>query len=151
MAAALGFIKDPLAREVFCLARWPGYAERDLSETRVLILRRVMDEGQRLQDEAITAWLQVEFEPTSANKAEAQRRAKEKWPNRLEMYPKLVDVAMRYTDGSGMPDQQATAKLLRVSERRFRSTWKAPMEWIHGYLCGLVQTAESQFRSAVRA
>ena len=150
VAAALGFIKDPLAREVFCLARWPGYAERDLSETRVLILRRVMDEGQRLQDEAITAWLQVEFEPTSANKAEAQRRAKEKWPNRLEMYPKLVDVAMRYTDGSGMPDQQATAKLLRVSERRFRSTWKAPMEWIHGYLCGLVQTAESQFRSAVK-
>ena len=47
VAAALGFIRDPLAREVFCLARWPGYAERDISETRVLILRRVMDEGQR--------------------------------------------------------------------------------------------------------
>jgi len=57
IAAALGFVLDPLAREVFCLARWPGYAERDLLETRVLVLRMVMDEGQRLQDEAITAAL----------------------------------------------------------------------------------------------
>ena len=38
IAAALGFVRDPLARELFCLTRWPGYAERDNRETRVLLL-----------------------------------------------------------------------------------------------------------------
>jgi hypothetical protein len=151
VAAALGFIKDPLAREVFCLARWPGYAERDVSETRVLVLRRVMDEGQRLADEAITAWLQVELAPSSRSRAEAEQRMARKWPSRLEMYPRMVDTALRYMDGSGLPDQPALAKMLKVSERRFRSTWRGPMDWIYGDLRALVETAERQFRSAIKS
>jgi len=150
VAAALGFIRDPLAREVFCLARWPGYAERDLSETRVLILRRVMDEGQRRQDEAITAWLQVELNPTRDHKIDAERRNREKWPARLEMYPRMVDLAMLHLDGSGLPDQEAVAKKLRVSSRRFRACWRGVMDWIHEDLLTMAKNAEWQFRQAMK-
>ncbi len=150
VAAALGFIRDPLAREVFCLARWPGYAERDVSETRVLILRRVMDEGQRRQDEAITAWLQVELNPSRNHKIDSERRAAEKWPVRLEMYPRLVDLAMLYLDGSGLPDQEAIAKRVRVSSRRYRACWRSVMEWIYADLLALTQTAERQFMEAMK-
>ena len=151
VAAALGYIRDPLAREVFCLARWPGYAERDVSETRVLILRRVMDEGQRRTDEAITAWLAVEMAPTRDHKIDAQRRAAEKWPVRLEMYPRLVDLAMLHLDGSGLPEQEAIAKRLKVSSRRFRSTWQGVMDWIYADLLAMAQTAERQFREAMKS
>jgi hypothetical protein len=150
VAAALGMIRDPLAREVFCLARWPGYAERDVSETRVLVLRRVMDEGQRRQDEAITAWLQVELTPTRDHKVEASRRQSQKWPARLEMYPRMVDLAMKYLDGSGLPDQEAVAKALRISSRRFRSSWRQVMDWIHDDLRVMADDAERQFRAAMR-
>jgi hypothetical protein len=150
VAAALGYIRDPLAREVFCLARWPGYAERDVSETRVLILRRVMDEGQRRTDEAITAWLAVELAPTRDHKIDAQRRASEKWPVRLEMYPRLVDLAMLHLDGSGLPDQESIAKRLCVSSRRYRACWRAVMEWVYADLLALTQIAERQFREAVK-
>ena len=151
VAAALGFIRDPLAREVFCLARWPGYAERDISETRVLILRRVMDEGQRRQDEAITAWLQVELSPTRDHRIDAERRAREKWPARLEMYPRLVDFAMLFLDGSGLPEQEIIAKRIKISARRFRSTWQRVMDWIHGDLIAMAQTAERQFKAAMKS
>ena len=151
VAAALAYIRDPLAREVFCLARWPGYAERDVSETRVLILRRVMDEGQRRTDEAITAWLAVEMAPTRDHKIDAQRRAAEKWPVRLEMYPRLVDLAMLHLDGSGLPEQEAIAKRLKVSSRRFRSTWQGVMDWIYADLLAMAQTAERQFREAMKS
>jgi len=150
VAAALGYIRDPLAREVFCLARWPGYAERDVSETRVLILRRVMDEGQRRTDEAITAWLAVELTPTRERKVDAQRRASEKWPVRLEMYPRLVDLAMLHLDGSGLPDQESIAKRLRVSSRRYRACWRGVMEWVYADLLALCQSAERQFREAMK-
>lgn len=151
IAAALGMIRDPLAREVFCLARWPGYAERDVSETRVLILRRVMDEGQRRQDEAITAWLQVELSPTRDHRIDAERRNSEKWPARLEMYPRMVDLAMLHLDGSGLPDQESIAKLLRVSSRRFRACWRPVMDWIHCDLLEMAKMAESQFRQAMKS
>lgn len=150
VAAALGMIRDPLAREVFCLARWPGYADRDMSETRVLILRRVMDEGQRRTDEAITAWLQVEMNPTRDHKIDAERRNREKWPVRLEMYPRMVDLAMLHLDGSGLPDQEAVAKKLRISSRRFRSSWRDVMEWIYSDLLAMARAAESQFKAAMK-
>ena len=150
VAAALGFIRDPLAREVFCLARWPGYAERDVSETRVLILRKVMDEGQRRQDEAITAWLQVELNPSRNHRLDADRRQRDKWPARLCMYPRMVDLAMLHLDGSGLPDSDTVAKRLKISRSKFYKNWRDPMEWIHGELSGMVGSAEDQFRAALR-
>ena len=151
VAAALGFIRDPLAREVFCLARWPGYAERDLSETRVLILRRVMDEGQRRQDEAITAWLQLELKPTRDHKIDAERRAREKWPVRLEMYPRMVDFALRYLDGSGLPDSDVVAKSLRICRAGYYARWRHVMDWIHSDLLGMADTANRQFTAAIKS
>ncbi len=151
VAAALGFIADPLAREVFCLARWPGYAERDVSETRVLILRKVMDEGQRRQDEAITAWLQVELNPSRNHQLDADRRQREKWPARLGMYPRMVDLAMLHLDGSGLPDADAVAKRLKISRSKFYKNWRDPMEWIHGELTTMVTSAEGQFKAALKS
>lgn len=151
VAAALGFIRDPLAREVFCLARWPGYAERDVSETRVLILRRVMDEGQRRQDEAITAWLQVEMNPTRGNKTDAERRARDKWPVRLCMYPRMVDLAMLHLDGSGLPECDVVAKRLKVSRSKFYKNWRGAMDWIHDELTTMVTSAEGQFKAALKS
>ena len=151
VAAALGFIRDPLAREVFCLARWPGYAERDVSETRVLILRRVMDEGQRRQDEAITAWLQVELNPTRGNKTDAERRARDKWPARMCMYPRMVDLAMLHLDGSGLPECDVVAKRLKVSRSKFYKNWRGAMDWIHGELTTMVSSAEGQFKAALKS
>jgi len=151
VAAALGFIADPLAREVFCLARWPGYAERDVSETRVLILRKVMDEGQRRQDEAITAWLQVELNPTRGNKTDAERRARDKWPVRMCMYPRMVDLAMLHLDGSGLPECDIVAKRLKVSRSKFYKNWRGAMDWIHGELTTMVTSAEAQFKAALKS
>ena len=151
VAAALGFIADPLAREVFCLARWPGYAERDVSETRVLILRKVMDEGQRRQDEAITAWLQVELNPSRNHRLDADCRQRDKWPARLCMYPRMVDLAMLHLDGSGLPDSDAVAKKLKVSRSKYYKNWRGAMEWIHGELTTMVTSAEGQFRDALKS
>lgn len=151
VAAALGFIRDPLAREVFCLARWPGYAERDQSETRVLILRRVMDEGQRRQDEAITAWLQVELSPTRDHKIDAERKQREKWPARLGMYPRMVDLALLHLDGSGLLDSGTVAKRLKISRSKFYKNWRDPMDWIHGELTTMVSSAEAQFKDALKS
>ena len=151
VAAALGYIRDPLAREVFCLARWPGYAERDVSETRVLILRRVMDEGQRRTDEAITAWLAVEMAPTRERKIAADQRKREKWPSRLEMYPRMVDVALTYLDGSGMPDCEVIAKRLRISRSKYYENWRDPMEWIHNYLSVMTSAAERDFKENIKS
>lgn len=151
VAAALGFIADPLAREVFCLSRWPGYAERDVSETRVLILRRVMDEGQRRQDEAITAWLQVELNPTRGNKTDAERRMREKWPARLCMYPRMVDLALLHLDGSGLPECDIVAKRLKVSRSKFYKNWRGAMDWIHSELTTMVTSAEGQFKAALKS
>lgn len=150
VAAALGFIADPLAREVFCLARWPGYAERDVSETRVLILRRVMDEGQRRQDEAITAWLQVELNPSRNHRLDADRRQRDKWPARLCMYPRMVDLAMLHLDGSGLPDWDTVAKRLKISRSKFYKNWRGAMDWIHDELTTMVSSAEGQFKAALR-
>ena len=151
VAAALGFIADPLAREVFCLARWPGYAERDVSETRVLLLRKVMDEGQRRQDEAITAWLQVELNPSHNHRLDADRRQREKWPARLCMYPRMVDLAMLHLDGSGLPDSDTVAKRLKISRSKFYKNWRGAMEWIHSELSAMVGSAEGQFRAALKS
>ncbi len=150
VAAALGFVSDPLAREVFCLARWPGYSERDISETRIMILRRVMDEGQRRTDEAITAWLAVELSPSHSARVMSERIAAQKWPLKLAMYPRMVDLAMRHLDGSGLPDQEAIAKRLKISSRAFRKSWRSPMEWIYDDLLGMARAAESQFRGALK-
>lgn len=151
VAAALGYIRDPLAREVFCLARWPGYAERDVSETRVLILRRVMDEGQRRQDEAITAWLQVELNPSRNHRLDADRRQRDKWPARLCMYPRMVDVALTYLDGSGLPDCEVIAKRLRISRSKYYKNWRDPMEWIHDYLSVMTSAAERDFKENIKS
>lgn len=151
VAAALGYIRDPLAREVFCLSRWPGYAERDVSETRVLILRRVMDEGQRRQDEAITAWLQVELNPSRNHRLDADRRQRDKWPARLCMYPRMVDVALTYLDGSGLPDCEVIAKRLRISRSKYYKNWRDPMEWIHDYLSVMTSAAERDFKENIKS
>lgn len=151
IAAAVGFIRDPLERAVFCLARWPGYADRDNSETRIMILRRVMDEGQRRTDEAITAWLQVELSPSFAHRIAAGRRNKEKWPQRLEVYPRMVDLALLHLDGSGLPEPEIVAKRLRISRTRYYACWRQVMEWIHADLLAMANNSERQFVSAIKS
>jgi hypothetical protein len=61
-----------------------------------------------------------------------------------------VDLAMKYLDGSGLPDQEAVAKALRISSRRFRSSWRQVMDWIHDDLRVMADDAERQFRAAMR-
>lgn len=142
IAAALGFIRDPLARELFCHVRWPGYAERDNRETRVLLLRRVLDEGQRRTDEHITAWLS---EMLGGN---CGRAVAERWPAKLDRYPRIVDLCMRHMDGSGLPDVRKIAKALAISERAYHKSWRRVVEWVHDEFARMVATAERQFREA---
>lgn len=142
IAAALGFIRDPLARELFCHVRWPGYAERDSRETMVLLLRRVMDEGQRRTDEHITAWLS---EMLGGN---CGRAVAERWPVKLDRYPRIVDLCMRHMDGSGLPDVRKIAKALAISERAYYRSWRRVVEWVHDDFARMVATAERQFREA---
>lgn len=142
IAAALGFIRDPLARELFCLTRWPGYAERDNRETRVLLLRRVMDEGQRRTDEHITAWL------SEMMGGDCGRAVAERWPVKLDRYPRIVDMCMRHLDGSGLPTDERVAKALAIHVRNYRKTWRAVVEWVHEDFMRMVTGAEREFRRA---
>jgi hypothetical protein len=142
IAAALGFIRDPLARELFCLTRWPGYAERDNRETRVLLLRRVMDEGQRRTDEHITAWL------SEMLGGDCGRAVAERWPAKLDRYPRIVDLCMRHMDGSGLPEVRRIAKALAISEQVYRRRWRAVVEWVHDDFTQMMRRAEDQFRRA---
>ena len=142
IAAALGFIRDPLARELFCLTRWPGYAERDNRETRVLLLRRVMDEGQRRTDEHITAWL------SEMMGGDCGRAVAERWPAKLDRYPRIVDLCMRHMDGSGLPEVRRIAKALAISEQVYRRRWRAVVEWVHDDFTQMMRRAEDQFRRA---
>lgn len=142
IAAALGFVRDPLARELFCLTRWPGYAERDNRETRVLLLRRVMDEGQRRTDEHITAWL------SEMLGGDCGRAVAERWPVKLDRYPRIVDLCMRHMDGSGLPDVRKIAKALAISEQVYRRRWRAVVEWVHDDFSQMMRRAEDQFRKA---
>ena len=142
IAAAIGFIRDPLERELFCCVRWPGYAERDNRETRVLLLRRVMDEGQRRTDEHITAWL------SEMMGGDCGRAVAERWPVKLDRYPRIVDLCMRHMDGSGLPDVRKIAKALAISERAYHKSWRRVVEWVHDDFSRMVLTAEQQFRRA---
>jgi len=142
IAAALGFIRDPLARELFCLTRWPGYAERDNRETRVLLLRRVMDEGQRRTDEHITAWL------SEMLGGDCGRAVADRWPAKLDRYPRIVDLCMRHMDGSGLPEVRRIAKALAISEQVYRRRWRAVVEWVHDDFTQMMRRAEDQFRRA---
>lgn len=142
IAAALGFIRDPLARELFCHVRWPGYAERDNRETRVLLLRRVMDEGQRRTDEHITAWL------SEMMGGDCGRAVAERWPVKLDRYPRIVDLCMRHLDGSGLPTDERVAKALAIHVRNYRKTWRAVVEWVHEDFMRMVTGAEREFRRA---
>ncbi len=142
IAAALGFIRDPLARELFCHVRWPGYAERDSRETMVLLLRRVMDEGQRRTDEHITAWL------SEMMGGDCGRAVAERWPVKLDRYPRIVDLCMRHMDGSGLPDVRKIAKALAISERAYHKSWRRVVEWVHDDFSRMVLTAEQQFKRA---
>ena len=142
IAAALGFVRDPLARELFCLTRWPGYAERDNRETRVLLLRRVMDEGQRRTDEHITAWL------SEMLGGDCGRAVADRWPVKLDRYPRIVDLCMRHMDGSGLPDVRKIAKALAISEQVYRRRWRAVVEWVHDDFSQMMRRAEDQFRKA---
>lgn len=142
IAAALGFIRDPLARELFCHVRWPGYAERDNRETRVLLLRRVLDEGQRRTDEHITAWL------SEMMGGDCGRAVAERWPVKLGRYPRIVDLCMRHMDGSGLPDVRKIAKALAISERAYHKSWRRVVEWVHDDFSRMVLTAEQQFKRA---
>lgn len=144
IAAALGFIRDPLARELFCLTRWPGYAERDNRETRVLLLRRVLDEGQRRTDEHITAWL------SEMLGGDCGRAVADRWPAKLDRYPRVVDLCMRHTDGSGLPDAKRCAKAIGISERAFNKSWRRVVEWVCDDFSRMVALAERQFRDAVQ-
>lgn len=142
IAAALGFIRDPLARELFCHVRWPGYAERDNRETEVLLLRRVMDEGQRRQDEFITAWLRGLLDGS------VDAPATERWPMKFDRYPKVVRLCMRHLDGSGLPEVRKVAKAIGISERAYHKSWRRVVEWVHDEFAGMVRKAEGQFKSA---
>ena len=144
IAAALGFVRDPLARELFCLTRWPGYAERDNRETRVLLLRRVMDEGQRRTDEHITAWL------SEMMGGDCGRAVAERWPVKLDRYPRIVDLCMRHMDGSGLPDAKRCAKAIGISERAFNKSWRRVVDWVNDDFCRMVAIAERQFRDALK-
>ena len=144
VAAALAFIRDPLGRELFCLTRWPGYADRDNRETRVLLLRRVMDEGQRRADEHITAWL------SEMMGGDCGRAMSERWPVKLDRYPRIVDLCMRHMDGSGLPDAKRCAKAIGISERAFNKSWRRVVDWVHDDFCRMVAIAERQFRDAVQ-
>lgn len=142
IAAAIGFIRDPLARELFCCVRWPGYAARDNRETMVLLLRRVMDEGQRRTDEHITAWL------SEMMGGDCGRAVAERWPVKLDRYPRIVDLCMRHMDGSGLPDVRKIAKALAISERAYHKSWRRVVEWVHDDFSRMVLTAEQQFKRA---
>lgn len=149
IAGAVGMISDPLCREVFCIARWPDYQEGP--ETRVLVLRRVFDEGQRRNDEMLTAYLQCELHPTESQfRQQLARRKEDVWPARLGMFPKLINVALRYLDGSGLPEQSVIAKQIGVSTRAYRDTWQRVMDWIHADLLDMVRIGEKQFKGAAK-
>ena len=81
---------------------------------------------------------------------DADRRQREKWPARLGMYPRMVDLAMLHLDGSGLPDSDTVAKRLKISRSKFYKNWRDPMEWIHGELTTMVSSAEGQFKAALR-
>lgn len=143
IAAALGFIRDPLARELFCHVRWPGYAERDSRETMVLLLRRVMDEGQRRHDDYITEWLRGLMDGNGDSPSAC------KWPVKLDKYPRIVTLCMRHLDGSGLPTDERVAKALAIHVRNYRKTWRAVVEWVHDDFTRMVQAAEKDFRSLI--
>lgn len=142
IAAAIGFIRDPLARELFCYVRWPGYAARDNRETMVLLLRRVMDEGQRRHDEYITEWLRGLMDGNGDSPSAC------KWPVKLDKYPRIVTLCMRHLDGSGLPTDERVAKALAIHVRNYRKTWRAVVEWVHEDFMRMVTGAEREFRRA---
>lgn len=145
IAAALGFIRDPLGRELFCHVRWPGYAARDNRETMVLLLRRVMDEGQRRHDDYITEWLRGLMDGDTESPTAC------KWPVKLDKYPRIVTLCMRHLDGSGLPTDERVAKALAIHVRNYRKTWRAVVEWVHEDFMRMVTIAEREFRRAVES
>ena len=150
IAAAAGFISDPLAREVFCIARWPNYYRRTNGEAKVLVLRKLLDEAQRRHDEYITAWLKYEMHGDRVSLSEMELRKQETWPAKLEMYPRIVKFLFGYADGSGLPDSYRIAKGIGIARSAYFRNWRNAVEWAHEYLTGLVCTAERQFLSALQ-
>lgn len=150
IAGAVGMVSDPLCREILCIAKWPSYQEQP--DTRVLILRRVMDEMQRRLDLQVTAALKALLQPKDRQVArELLAIDKQTWPtNAIPMYRKLIDFAMLYLDGSGLPESPVIAEVLHIGLRTYHDKWRDVLHWIRDDLTAMVRKGEGQFKGAVK-
>lgn len=132
-------IRDPLARDLYCMLRCP--TDVDQREVRGKVLRRVLDEWRRRHRERIDAFLR-EIRGTHAP------QSAEPWPESWERLVHVVDLCLSNLGKPALPHSRDCAAALEISPQAYNRNWRRVAEWVHDDLGQMLLTADQQARAA---
>lgn len=150
IAAAVGFIRDELSRELFCLAHWPGYSDRmpnAQGEAIEMMARRLNDEFEHRLGLANSERMQRTGKRDPNN---PRNRLQMSWPMPCGTYEHLATIAVM-SAGAGMPGSGVIAKLCGISDTALRASWRDVIAWIDADVSRMLSEAESGFKRAIKA
>lgn len=149
IAAAVGFIGDPLSRELFCLARWPGYADRmpdAMSECVRLMELHILREFGRRYWMAIAKHAGKQGGRTADN---PRGRVSSDWAHPCAVYYAIAQIAVICAGGS-LPSGEKIAKACEITQPAYAQSWTAVMHWAHEDTGRMIANAEHQFVAAIK-
>lgn len=137
-------IRDPLARDLYCMLRCP--TDVDQREVRGQVLRRVLDEWRRRHREHIDAFIRGTPAPQSA----------EPWPESLlerlvlKRLVQVVDLCLSNLGKPALPHSHDCAAALEISPQAYNRNWRRVAEWVHDDLGQMLLTADREVRADPR-
>lgn len=135
-------IRDPLARDLYCMLTCP--TDVDQREVRGKVLRRVLDEWRRRHRERIDAFLR-EIRGTPAP------QSAEPWPESLlERLVQVVDLCLSNLGKPALPHSHDCAAALEISPQAYNRNWRCVAEWVHEDLGQMLLTADRELRADSR-
>lgn len=150
IAAAVAFIKDDLARELFCIARWPGYVDRHPdaeSNAYTMLLRKMMDRRREIEERHEEEWASA---PSRGAKHRDSRK-REEWPSiRSDMYKMLCMVGVSFADGGGFPSGRVIAKACGIEQAAYFENWRVVTDWVESEIQRMQADANRQFAAALK-
>lgn len=171
IAAAIAFIKEPLARELFCHVFWPAGADLTRGRLEDMLLDLLRNEHRHRSGRLLDAELMIESPTVSrgrANSAYALAKA-DRWPRWVREEQGIPQRSPVYSGirhavldelrmgHNGMDDGERTrvfgerqrASMVGISRATFLEKWEAVYTWLLDYCKEQVQLARKEFHRAL--
>ena len=172
IAAAIAFIKEPLARELFCHVYWPAGADLTRGRLEDMLLDILRNEHRNRSSRLLDAELMIESPTVSrgrANSAYALAKAGRwpKWvreeqgiPQRSPVYAGirravLDELRMGHNGIDGCAHarvfgERQRAAMIGISRSTFLDKWEGVYAWLLDYCKAQILLARTEFHRALR-